>query len=434
MRSLGMLGVLSLCLSCSGTDDTGGAGGGVSVGGSGGNAAGAGQGGSGLGGTTGGSGGTGGGIITSGGTGGGVPTEVVSSLELERVWYIASQGQNSLIDFNQSPPVVTCGPPVGESDGFEGTGVFTDPKNGALLFYTDGRKVFHGGTNQLLANGDALSGDASATEPALIAPKYGSGDKEFYIFTNSTNVSAPSTISYSVMDLSQGPNGTVTTKNQQLFNGNPGEGLDVLPHPDGKSFWVLAYDSAASIQSYVVNDQGVSATPVVSPTGIAGQVKRGAINHTLDYDTIVMAINFGGANGAIATASFDRQTGMISNVKQHLTGDVGYHASFSPDGSKLYFVRGSEGWYGQAYQFDIPSSAEHLFGGTKMAAAKLAPNGKVYWASNSSQYLGVIDNPDALGAAAGFTEQGLSLQGCTSGFGLPNQTASYLQYLPEVPK
>jgi hypothetical protein len=69
-----------------------------------------------------------------------------------------------------------------------------------------------------------------------------------------------------------------------------------------------------------------------------------------------------------------------------------------------------------------------------MAAAKLAPNGKVYWAANSSQYLGVVDNPDALGAAAGFTEQGLSLQGCTSGFGLPNQTASYLQYLPEVPK
>ena len=286
MRKAVVLSLSMLVAGCAGEDERNFVGsGGSPIGGN------AGQGASGG---SGGLGGSAGQIIGVSGAAGKGAGEPVSSLELERVWYIASQKANSLIDFNQTPPKVTCGAPAGESDGFEGTGVFTDPKTGKLLFYTDGRKVFHGGTHQLLANGSALSGDASATEPALIAPKYGSNDKQFYIFTNSTNVSAPSTISYSVMDLSQGSNGSVVTKNTQLFSGNPGEGLDVLPHPDGKSFWILAYDSAAKLQAYLITDKGVSSKPILSSTTINGQVKRGAINHTLDYDTIVMAINFGG--------------------------------------------------------------------------------------------------------------------------------------------
>ncbi len=294
--------------------------------------------------------------------------------------------------------------------------------------------MFHGTTNQLLANGDGLAGDASATEPALIAPLFGSDDKQFYIFTNSTNVNSPSNISYSVMDLSVGANGTVVSKNTILASGNVGEALDLLPHADGQAFWVLAYQGADAIQAFEVTQAGVSATPVVSPTGLTGVVKRAAINHTLDYDTLVLAMNFGGANGAIAIASFDRQTGTVSNVQPLLTGDIGYHASFSADGTKLYYVRGTEGWQGVAYQYDLTTKTETLLGGTGMAAAKLAPDGHLYWAAYNSAYLGIVANPDAAGAAAGFGTQGLSLGGCTSGFGLPNQTASYLSYLPPVPK
>lgn len=387
-----------------------------------------------LGGTGGvGAGGTGGISIDSGldGSAGGA---VVSSLELERVWYLASQGENSLVDFRVDPPQVTCGVPVGESDGFEGTGVFTDPTTHELFFYTDGRKVFHGATNQLVANGDGLTGDTSSTEAALIAPKYGSDNGEFYIFTNSTNITPSGTISYSIIDLKAGATGTVTTKNQPLVTGNTGEALDVLPHANGESFWVLAYDSAATIQAFEVTKTGVNLTPVKSPTTFTGTVLRSAINHTLDYDTLVLAMNFGGVNGLIATASFDRQTGQVSNPKQWVTGDVGYHAFLSPDATKLYFVRGTEGWYGQAYQLDLSTNIETLLGGIQMAAARLAPDGKLYWASNGYGYLGIVSQPNAAGTACGFVLDGLSLAGCMSGFGLPNQTASYLAYLPPIPE
>ncbi|MEO7095436.1 MAG: hypothetical protein ABI175_19430 [Polyangiales bacterium] len=360
--------------------------------------------------------------------------ERVSSLALEQVWFITGSFGSSemLVDFRVKPPLVTCGGVVGSTDGFEGTGVFTDPKTGDLLFYTDGRKVFNGKDNALLDNGDLLNGDSSACEPALITPLDDKG--KFYIFTNDTNVGSPSGVWYSTIDLTVGPHGTVLKKNQPVTKGNPGEALDIVPHKNGSDFWLLTYEGAASVRAYLVNASGVSATPVVSSTGLTGSVKRAAINHTYDYDHLALAMNFGGTTGLIATADIDRATGMVSGTKTRVTGDLGYHASFSEDGTKLYYVRGTEGWQGIAYQYDLTAGVDTMLGGTGMAAAKLAPDGKVYWAANAKGSMGVVAEPNKAGTACGFVESGLSLKGCTVAFGVPNQTASYLQYLPEKPR
>ncbi len=370
--------------------------------------------------------------VGEGGDGG--ATEPASSLTLEQIWFITGVQTDFLIDFRTKTPVVTCGGSVGSADGFEGTAVFTEPKLGALLFYTDGRTVFNGKTNAALANGTLLFGDQSATEPALITPANSGAKDQFFIFTNNTNVANPSSVYYSLIDLAQGPNGTVTTKNQLLLNGNPGEALDVVPHTNGKDFWVLTYDGAASMKAFLVSGGVVSTTAVVSSTGLTGVVKRSSINHALDYDHLVMSLNYGGANGQIATAVIDRSTGKIGAAKPIVSGDLGYHASYSADGSKLYYVRGTEGWSGVAYQYDLTGNKETMLGGTGMAAAKLAPDGKVYWAAYSHAFMGVVAQPDQAGTACGFVEQGLDLKGCKVAFGVPNQTAAYLEYLPPIPK
>ena len=361
-------------------------------------------------------------------------TKPASSLTLEQVWFITGVQTDFLIDFRPSAPLVTCGGSVGSADGFEGTGVFTDPTTGNLLFYTDGRTVFNGKTNAALANGTLLNGDQSATEPALITPANTGIKDQFYIFTNNTNVANPSSVYYSLIDLSQGANGTVTTKNQLLLTGNPGEALDVVPHTNGKDFWVLTYDSAASIKAFLVTSSGVTTNAVVSATGLSGVVKRSSINHTLDYDQLALSLNYGGASGAIATATIDRSTGKVAAAKPIVNGDLGYHASYSADGTKLYYVRGTEGWSGVAYQYDLTGAKETMLGGTGMAAAKLAPDGKVYWAAYNHAFMGVVSQPNVAGAGAGFVESGLDLKGCKVAFGVPNQTASYLEYLPPVPK
>ena len=230
-------------------------------------------------------------------------TGPVSSLTLEQVWFLTGEptgtDQNFFVDF-RSPgvPVVTCGASVPAATGDEGTAVFTDPTTGQLLFYTDGITVYDGWDNNELANGDGLFGNPSSTEPALITPKYagdaGSDAGTFYVFSdNYVDDSSPTgTIYYSTIDLGQGAHGTVTSKNNVLFTGNIGEALDMLPHANGTDFWVLGYDGAANIAAFLVNASGVSTTPVVSPTGLTGTVMRSAINHSYDYDHVVLAMNF----------------------------------------------------------------------------------------------------------------------------------------------
>ncbi|MBW2277524.1 MAG: hypothetical protein JRF63_08535, partial [Deltaproteobacteria bacterium] len=355
------------------------------------------------------------------------------SLMLEQIWYLTrSTTDDMLIDFTVEPPQVTCNTGVGSSDGFEGTGVFTEPETGSLYFYTDGRAVFNGQSHVMLANGDGLFGDASATEPALIAPMLGSDNQQFYIFTNNTNVSAPSSVYYSEIDLSEGVHGTVTVKNVELLNGNPGEGLDLLPHPNGTDFWVLVYDGADWVKAFLVDETGVSTDPVVSATGLTGQVRRGCINHTYDYEMVVFGQNYGGANGSISVASIDLESGEVSAATVIATGDLGYHASFSEDGTKVYYAIGTEGWSGPAYQYDLETDIETNLGGSGFGEVKLAPDGRMYWAGYGKTFLGVVNNPDEAGMAADFVINGLSLNGCSSGYGVPNQTASYLEYLPPI--
>lgn len=366
----------------------------------------------------------------------------VSSLSLEEVWYITGEplqaGRDMFIDFRTADaggPIVTCGPSVPVSGGDEGTAVFTDPSTGQLQFYTDGINVWNGWDNQTLANGTGVFGQPSASEPSLITPQYGSDGGAFYVFSvNYANDSSPSgSIYYSTIDLTQGAHGTVTSKNNLLHTGNVGEALDMLPHSNNTDFWVLGYDGAGQVDAFLVDKNGVSTTPVVSQTGITGTVLRSAINHTYDYDHVVLAINEGGATGTIATADVDRSTGKLTNVKTIATGDLGFHASFSGDGTKLYYVRGTEGWSGVAYQYDLTNKTETMLGGSGLAAAKLAPDGKVYYVGYGKTSLAVVNQPDKSGAACNYVDNGLALKGCAAAFGVPNQTAAYLGYLPPVP-
>jgi hypothetical protein len=377
-----------------------------------------------------GAGGSSGGSDASGG--GDVTHAPVSSLALEQVWFITGEDvgngtKNFFIDFRKpGTPIVTCGASVPPATGDEGTAVFTDPTTGQLLFYTDGITVYNGSDNTQLVNGDALLGQISSTEPALITPTSAGIGRTFYVFSldYADDQSPTGDIYYSVIDLGQGLHGTVTDKNTHLFTGNVGEALDVLPHTNGTDFWVLAYDGASTIDAFLVGASGVSTTPVSSSTGLTGIVLRSAINHSYDYDHVVLAMN-DGTTGRIATADIDRSTGLVSNVRVVAAGDLGYHASYSGDGTKLYYVKGTQGWEGVAYQYDLTTSTESMLGGTGLAAGKLAWDGKLYFVGYQKTALTVVNDPNAAGAAAGFVEDALPLGGCSAAFGVPNQTAAH---------
>ncbi|MGK7939864.1 MAG: putative Ig domain-containing protein, partial [Crocosphaera sp.] len=348
----------------------------------------------------------------------------VTETPLEQTWYSGQSNSKYFLDFTTEPPTVTCGSPVGQSTGNEGTANFTDPNSGQLKLYTDGISVFNGQTNQVLDNGTGLNGKPSAGEAAMIVPVPGADGDQFYIFTNSIG-----SVSYSMADLSQGTNGTVTVKNEPLAT-NTGEALGIVPHSNGTDFWVLVFNTAAKVDAYKVDPSGIASTPVSSNTGYAGNLGRASIIYSPDYNTLAL----GWAGSRIATAKIDRSTGMISNISQKVTGAVGYATAFSSDGSKLYYALGGQGYSGLPYQIDLNTDVKtKLSTTTAFGGPKLAPDGKIYWTAKNKPALSVVNNPNAVGTAANFALNGLNLKGCYGSWNLPNQTAASLQQINRVP-
>jgi len=274
---------------------------------------------------------------------------------------------------------------------------------------------------------------------------YDTDKKKFYIFTNDTQTdSPPNAVWYSEIDLTQGANGAVTVKNVEISTGNKAEALDLVPHTNGTDFWVLVYEGAGQIMAFLVDKTtGVQTDPVVSSIGLelppgAVEVRWGSINHTQDYDTLVLSqtYNNGGGSmmafmGAIATVDVNRATGEVSEAMIVATDAYGYHATFSEYGSKVYYTN-SQGYI----QYDLNTSAETclgpIVGVSHAAASKLALDGKLYWAGALNSALHIVHSPDEAGADADFEANGLSLEGCLVGHGVPNQTAAFLDYLPPI--
>jgi hypothetical protein len=342
---------------------------------------------------------------------------------LEQIWYSGASAEMFFLDFSNGPPRVIRGAPARRGPDPGGTASFTDPVTGRLRLYTDGQTLFNGQTHAPLEDGTALGGGRTAGGPALIVPAPGGGRDLFYIVTDDGGW-----ISYSVADLSEGPDGKVVFKNQPLAD-DAGGALGVVPHRDGRSLWVLVFHTAARLDAYLLDAaSGVAATPVSSPTGFDGEVRRGSIVRGPDDDTLALGV---GGRG-IAIARIDRATGTLDEVKIRALGPVGAGGAFSPDGTKLYFARGDEGASGTPWQLDLRSGRETALsrvGG--FGVPKLAPDGKVYWTGPGKPYLSVVQDPDAPGEAAHFVLWAVGLQGARGTSHLPTQTAASLDYLPE---
>ena len=121
-----------------------------------------------------------------------------------------------------------------------------------------------------------------------------------------------------------------------------------------------------------------------------------SIVYSPDYNTLALGNAY---NNGIAIAKIDRASGKLSDVQlrvKSVGNDVGYSCAFSPDGTKLYYARGSYGYSGTPYQLDLTTGAETQLNPTGgFAGPKLAPDGRIYWTGNGKDALSVVQNPNA---------------------------------------
>jgi hypothetical protein len=354
-------------------------------------------------------------------------------------------GKKVLIDFGSDRPKIISR--VGQSVGFEATASYTDPETGRLLLYSDGQLIFNGQTHKILENGVWGAKPWSATQAVVIVPSPGSNPDKFYIFTNNGQK-----VFFSIADLSKGANGAVTLLNRQLTErcDNPGEALGIAPHADGKSFWLLVFNSRKEIRAYLVDEHGVNKKYVSSPIAfpenrlnplVGKRVNKGSITFSPNWNKVA----FGVAGIGIVIAKFDRATGKISLSDFLIRGSAGYSCAFSPDGTKLYYAKGDwefgqwnkdtlEGWNATPHQMDLITEIETEIDTLPIgdiigySGPRLAPDGKIYWTGQGRSFLAVVENPNAKGHALRFDPHGLPLGvGVFGSWNLPTQTFSFVK-------
>lgn len=310
------------------------------------------------------------------------------------IWYF---GHNAGLDFNN-------GSPVSLSDGMlftsEGCASIADA-NGNLLFYTDGVNVW----NKLhleMTNGNALSGNESSTQSAIIVPKPGTSNI-YYIFTiEAAETGLTNGLRYSEVDMNaDGGLGAITSvKNIQLIT--PAyEKLTATAHANGTDIWVICHKGGSDdFYSYLITASGVNHTPVISNTGI---ILSSDLSHTIGY----MKASPDGRHLALAhthlfkleSFDFDNTSGIVSNPVIISQNFQPYGLEFSPS-SQLLYAGDHYGFNIRQYNINATEISlseivlESVLPLSYSGALQMGPDKKIYVGFENSQTLGIINNPD----------------------------------------
>jgi len=347
-------------------------------------------------------------------------------------WVISGAGAGTHIDFSSGSPTVT---PV-ESNGsnamgtIEGTATQSD-RNGNLLFYSDGSKLFNRNHEAFFTG---MGAGSSSAQGVLIVPDPGN-TQSYYVFTaeNFGGISYPTLrgLAYLKVDMTMnGGLGGVSSSYITLLN-QTSEKLTATKHCNGTDIWVVAHGfNDNKFYSYPITAAGLG-TPVISAVGTSQYSSnntngsQGIGNHKISPDGTKL---FSSATylGFAELFDFDNSTGAISNPAMFPVGSFVYSGEFSPDGSKLYYALDGNK---NIYCMDVTSGNAQIMNqsvtvvGTSNVANYLGifhtgPDGKIYVARTDG-YMDVINNPDAGPGACNFETQALTLPG-GSFYGLNN--------------
>jgi len=330
------------------------------------------------------------------------------------------------LDFNSgSPASIVVG---GRLTHFsEGRATISDPATGALLFYTAADTIWNR-YHVPMGNGSGIKGHWSSAQSELIVPYPGNSDK-YYVFTSNGGSGDAIGYYYSIVDLSlRGDSGEVITKDIPLFNGNCpglpagvvyGEALTgtVKKEPTCSSngeYWIAFPSCQGVLHSYLVTDVGISG-PVVSifPSISFINISGYATFSPNGKQMVLGASNMVRAKNTFSIFDFDLNTGVFSNPQTLPTG-FGYIGVFSPNNTKLYAPDGSSG---RLWQYDMLSTnlqSSRIDFGQSIVQSGIAPDGKIY-TTQPGNFIGVINNPDNLGAAANLVLNHISLGGRSCG-------------------
>ncbi len=330
------------------------------------------------------------------------------------IWYF---GHHAGLDFSTSPPTVL-------EDGnkmatFEGCTTICD-SSGNLLFYSDGISIWDSSHNLMKDNlgnpVNNLKGDPSAVQSGLVVPNPGN-DKIYYLF--SLPPGGIDIAYYSVIDFTSGT-GVVTQKNVGLsgysVGTNTSEKITVTLHNNGIDFWVLTHQSGSNrFVLHKVTASGISTTPILQDVGsrLGSFGDLGVMKFSPDGKRLAMATYF---ENKLDIYDFNDDTGRLT-LKETIALGACFGLEFSPNSNLLYVTYGRGIGGGNMVQYDlttaglIKSTEIDIYApvGSPLSCMQIGIDNKIYVSVNTSEYMGVIQNPNNRGLACGYDHTAINL-------------------------
>lgn len=355
-------------------------------------------------------------------------------------WYF---GNGAGIRFNNDGSVVPLND--GRLSTFEGCTSISDAI-GNLLLYTDGITVYDRNHN-IMQNGNGLHGDPSSTQSAIVVQKP-QDPNILYIFTVDTSTFEEDPdrgLNYSEVDMTlNGGLGGITRKNINLMPDCSEKISAVVKNCQDESIWVVTLGTENgeiapynTYHAFEVSATGVNPTAVKSKFDDLEVVDpRGYLKFSSDGSKLASA----NSSSGLFLYDFDATTGMVSNqdsIAVSAPNKFPYGIEFAPNQRFLYVHTSNnapapeEGVHSSSLlQYDLTapnieaSEIEIDRRPIYRGALQLGQNGKIYRtiAENylkGTSYLGVIDNPNALGDAADYRHNAVFLGADQSTQGLP---------------
>jgi gliding motility-associated-like protein len=269
---------------------------------------------------------------------------------------------------------------------------------------------------------------------------------------------------YSIVDLSitgsNGSIGDVISRNNPLitYDTNPAgeeikfkcsEKITAVQNVAGNSYWVITH-FIDKFYAFKISSTGVVSTPIISTVlpkfSVSGYRRNGIGYLKASPNGKKLAIvhdqngTYNGETnedaGFVYLYDFDITTGIVANPKLVYSDMTPYGVEFSSDSNLLYIsytlFSGISYNHYRLSQFDLTRSdiqnTQMLISinDNGVGALQLGPNNKIYYSGNFSYTLGVINNPNVIGAGCNFDSYGQPLAINTSHkMGLPPFITSF---------
>jgi PKD repeat protein len=334
-------------------------------------------------------------------------------------------GESTGINFNTIPPSQ-----ISNFPNFRDVCSSISSNEGKLLFFTNASTVWDSSKNIML-NGTGLNGYKSFFQTSIIIPKP-NNDYVFYIFT-ADYFGLSNGFQYSEVNMKlNGGFGRVVKKNT-LIQTPVCSSITAISHANQKDFWVVIRGFGNDfIYSYLVTENGVNTSPVISRSGILinlGRHSDGAFKISPDGTKIAATHD---QKDTSFVADFDKRTGKVTNVWKFYSGrSLGLE--FSENSTCLYINDFSNQ---KLLQFNLTKSNFNDFinsryvidSSSSIFNLQIGPDKKIYYTIIDSTYLNVIHHPDSIGFSCRIQRKYINLGSIRTQGYLPNFVQSFFHY------